>query len=225
MPHLFSNPLAWLIAAFIAITFIGYLYLLLGHFRSRSPDVRLAQRQAEERRLNEGWRIPLISTGTDQSLPSTRSKTLWGGPIILLLLVGFLLEVNDDGNSYLPGILIVSALLAIGLLIFFRGQAIKRQRAGWIVVPARCTDREIRQVATNDFNDQATWLCRLVCEFDHNGQHYRITPIAHRRFSRADECDFPTQEQAQAFLSSKVATDGGCSVRINPNNPLQGELC
>jgi hypothetical protein len=227
MPHFFSNPLTWLISLFILIVAISSVYALLQFFRSRSPAVRLAKQQQKAIRLNEGWRIALIPTGDfNQAPPSSMLLVLLSGPIIILFLVGFELEINDEaGSSYLPGIFMVGSMAALGILIYLRGRGLKRQRARWVVVPARCADLEIRQVSGNDFNDGANWLCRLVCEFDHNGQHYRITPVAHRRFSRADECGFPSQGEAQAFLSSKVATDGTCSVRINPNDPLQGELC
>jgi hypothetical protein len=69
------------------------------------------------------------------------------------------------------------------------------------------------------------WLCRIVCEFDHAGHSYRMTPIVHRKFARVTECDFPSEQEAGDFLRARVSSAGHCQVRVDPTNPLEGELC
>ena len=95
------------------------------------------------------------------------------------------------------------------------------------IIPARCTDREIRKRIGGEENaaKREGWLCRVVCEFDHDGQNYRATPIVRRKFARVAECDFPSVQEAERFLQDRISPVGDCRLRVNPGNPLEAELC
>ena len=229
MAHLSSNEIFWLFVFFIVLMAIASLYSLFAAFRPRSPAELQAERDERERKLNEGWRIPLITIGNggDAGM-ATKLTGLLVGPLIIVFLVGFMFEVADqEGTSYLPGILMISPILAGLLLIGLRAFIAKRRRAGWIAVRARCTDRDIRKTFVGDpsTSRQRGWQCRIVCEFDHAGQNHRITPNVRWKFLLNREADFPLKPDVEEFLDSKISPEGHCQLRVNPKNPLQGELC
>jgi len=226
MLYLTSKEIAWIFVILIVIVVVGYVAGIVAAIRSRSFAASDAGRREEEQRLNDGWRIAFIQTG---ARPATGRivVALLVGPIIVLFLIGALDLTANQSTSYLPGILMVGSLVAGVLLYLAGGLIVRRQRAGWTTVPARCTDQEIRRmiVVSENAAKREAWLCRIVCEFDHAGHSYRMTPIVHRKFARVTECDFPSEQEAGDFLRARVSSAGHCQVRVDPTNPLEGELC
>jgi hypothetical protein len=89
------------------------------------------------------------------------------------------------------------------------------KQGGWVQLTARCIDREIQERHyPGKGNVKIVWECRLLCEFNHDGTEYRVTPeISHI-------AGFQSQDTAQKYLTERIRPDGTSSLWIDPRNPL-----
>jgi hypothetical protein len=110
------------------------------------------------------------------------------------------------------------SLMGIGLAIAFFSFGIKSiwSRRNWKVVRARCLDQEIWKGLSDGPDPGRTWYFNLLCEFQLNGQTFRVTPSYWRTFS--------TKFGVSRFLKRKISPLGWCQLRVNPDNPLQAEI-
>jgi hypothetical protein len=69
-----------------------------------------------------------------------------------------------------------------------------------------------------------TWKWNVECEIDYAGEKYRVFPKV--RWSDEAQADtaFWSEKRARLYLARKMTSDGECKLRINPNNPREGEL-
>ena len=88
-------------------------------------------------------------------------------------------------------------------------------RRGWHVIKAICVDRELRGAYTAKGRGK-TWAFRLICEFDVNEKHYKVTPAYWKTFS--------SEAFLKRFLNRRIASDGACLLHVNLENPLQTEF-
>lgn len=63
------------------------------------------------------------------------------------------------------------------------------------------------------------YQARLLCEFSFRGRMWKCTPtpLPWHMTPRSEE-------SIMTYLNTRISPDGGCSLRINPANPLQAEL-
>jgi hypothetical protein len=90
----------------------------------------------------------------------------------------------------------------------------KLKKQHWIYVQARCLDREVRKISGGD---GINWGARILCEFDHAGARIQSTPTVHWS-------TFRTEAAANKFLDTRISSDGGCTLRVNPQNPKEANL-
>jgi hypothetical protein len=150
------------------------------------------------------------------------------GVLILTFLLGVILLISDQAaiSSYVPGIVLCGSMFGLIAIILVRAKAVKRSRAGWVQVEARCIDHEFRLVPLQggNANMSAGWVGRMVCEFEFGGTRYRTTPAVCWSNLRGREYDFSSERKAQGYFEKRVASDGSCVLRVNPHNPTDGML-
>ncbi|MFW5733543.1 MAG: hypothetical protein ACOCWR_00625 [Oceanidesulfovibrio sp.] len=111
-------------------------------------------------------------------------------------------------------------VMATGLVVMFVSlwHGGRRVRRDWRRVQARVLDKEIYEdIGYADGADSGTtWFFTLLCEFELNGETYRVTPSFWRSFG--------TQSGVRRFLEKVVNRNGLCELWVNPKNPLEAEL-
>ncbi len=112
------------------------------------------------------------------------------------------------------------AVMASGLVVMFVSlwYGGRRARRNWQRVQARVLNKEIYEdVGYADGAEPGkTWFFTLLCEFDLNGETYRVTPSFWRSFA--------TKSGVERFLEKVVNRNGLCELWVNPQNPLETEL-
>jgi hypothetical protein len=98
--------------------------------------------------------------------------------------------------------------------VWLKSRTLKRN---WRVAPARCVDRELQKTRASRLCGGWTWIWRIVCEYEHMGAAYRVTPEVYWS-------SLSSEEAAQRLLAKRIAPDGGCRLRFDPANPLRTEL-
>jgi hypothetical protein len=179
--------------------------------------------------VDDGWRIELVETGVNpDGPPRPRWMAPAAGVLVLTFLVGVALVMSDQAAvaNYVPGIVLCGSMFGLIAIIVVRAHAVKRSRAGWVQVDARCVDHEFRLVPLQggNANLSAGWIGRMVCEFEFGGMRYRTTPAVCWSNLRGREYDFSSERGAQAFFDRHVTTGGSCVLRVNRQNPLEGML-
>lgn len=106
---------------------------------------------------------------------------------------------------------IALAFMPLVSLIWMRH---KTRRQVWVLLEARCIDREIFRVVENNTE---YWQVRTLCEFQCHDSIWRVTPdMEYHRFNSA--------EAAKAFLSEHIGDDNELTLYVNPQNPLHTML-
>jgi len=147
----------------------------------------------------------------------------FGLPAFLLGLV--LAILPEFGQLNLGVALVVGGFLAVLASTFLNAVLAKSKRAAWPVVNARCTERQLQTKKFSNGEGSADgWLWRLVCEINHGGKRYVVSPKVHWTDLGQIDAPFWSKEKAQLFLSQKISPDGECKLRLNPDNPLEAEL-
>lgn len=164
------------------------------------------------------WRISLIPYDD----PSKRHRVARPADIlaplgVLGFIIGVVLAVKRSAHKgeYL-------GVACTGLVVALAGVwwRARREHRGWEIVPAKCTDRELRRVRKSTGgrgHGGWTWVSRIVCELDYNGARIRVTP-------RVFWSSFRTEKAARRFLDRRISPAGDCQLHVNPKNPLQTEL-
>jgi len=166
---------------------------------------------------NSGWRIKLISHAPEGKPMVTGFKN-WADYLCVIAFCGFPVGVGlaiyhkKNGMSPFPGVIIAVVSWVVGLIsLGIRNLLIKRN---WILVQAKCIDTEIKRVMAGK---GPNWEVRILCEFLHDGSTTQCTPTVHWS-------SFRTEEAAKNFLKSRIAADGHCALKVNPDNLLEANL-
>lgn len=170
-------------------------------------------RQYQDAQENANWRIQMISYDD-----TSRPVVVFNG-FALLGAIGFcagVFLILSNRKETDMGLKVVVGSLAFALFgIWFKA---RRQEQGWQVVPGRCVDRELRKVLVSSGHGSSDgWYWRVVCEYEYNGQKYRVTP-------NVQWMNCVSEASALKFIRKRIALDDTCRLRINPNNPLQTKL-
>ena len=88
-------------------------------------------------------------------------------------------------------------------------------QAGWILIDARCIDREIREYEKEPGDITSTWGYRLVCVFSYEGNEYKVTP------EPSHLSGFSSEIQVEKYLNERIQANGSCQLWIDPKNPLR----
>lgn len=159
-----------------------------------------------------------------ESCPITVFLSVTG---VFCTLFGLGFAVYDKGSRYGRWALSVAAggfLLAVVSMLLNAFMARARRRA-WPVVSGRCTERQLeRKLISNDGGPSEGWVWKVVCEVDYGGKHYVVRPKVHWSDLAQGDGPFWKEEKARRFLSQRIAPNGECKLRLNPNNPLEAEL-
>ena len=175
-------------------------------------------RRYQDQQSNLGWRIQFIPY-EDPSKPMIMNQNSIVSfiPVIgaIIFCIGFGTIGYDENKHLLRG----ATIAVTGLLALITGMWFKRrsERGGWDVAPARCLDRELRNVPLAVRGGGSIWVWRVVCEYDWLCVKYRTTPNVHWT-------TFTSKEAAEKFLNQRIAENGMCMLRVNPTKPLQTEL-
>ncbi|HTW95499.1 MAG TPA: hypothetical protein VMD30_11925 [Tepidisphaeraceae bacterium] len=217
---LLNKPLGWFILIFallIGFSLIYQILVALGLASRRHPRWATS---LEASRANAGWRIPLITIDDDGTLiAETNSGTA------LVLSIGALAFIACTacllvGNARLAIELFAAAVVIIVTALILQAIRVRQTLGSWEITPAHCLDLEIRQVViavANRGRPYMGWVCRALCEFQHAGQTYRVTPVG----NGVGEKHFSSEDAAQKFMSAAVGSGGKCQLRVNPDNPRQ----
>ncbi len=180
-------------------------------------EMKNTLRKLQDDLANAGCRLRQISHAPEGK-PVFVGFENWAGYVAAVSIMGFpigcgmAIYLKEHGKSPFPGVYIAVASWAVCLLaLVIKNKLIK---TGWIVVEAKCIDREIREVAAKG---GTTWAVRLLCEFTRDGLTTRCTPTVHWS-------TFTTESAARAFLGTRIDPGGGCTLRINPRNPREANL-
>ena len=213
----------WFVIVFgvlIGSSAIYQILVFLGVLSGQQP--KWAEQLAEER-LNAGWRIALIpidDQGTFRGQQGSVSTLVWS--LAGLSFIGGVVCLLAGKINLAIGMIAATPVIVGGLLIIRRIQ-VKQNLTGWQVSPAQCVDREVRYVvvATRGHGRACLgWMCRAICEFRHEGETFRVTPIVQMRFL-GGEGWFWTEEAAKVFLGRAIDQGGKCELHVNPNNPRE----
>ena len=185
-------------------------------------------RDLQDATLNSGWRIKRIPW-----LPPGKLETVYNTPLtlvmglggavsflvvfggILLMGAGILPQIKHEGSPTRVYLVMGIGLLGLVSMFLSRFVATKQKYSGWIKVQATRQDSEIRLGWIFNGKQRCdSWEYRLQCDFEHQGQHYTVTP------QTMHLTVFKTQEQLEAFLDQRIDSDGSCTLWIDPRNPL-----
>lgn len=176
-------------------------------------------RQFQDKTENEGWRIRMIPYDD----PNKPMMMNWGGIVGMVPIVGGFGFIGALGMlSYNPARFQKPGLILAGVsfvtMLFGVWLKARREHQGWDIVPARCTDRELRKVlVSTDSGSGWTWVWRIMCEYPYLGTLYHVTPQVYWS-------SFASEEAALKFLEERISPTGECTLRINTKNPFQTEL-
>jgi hypothetical protein len=166
---------------------------------------------------NAGWRIKQISHAPDGK-PVVVGFENWAGYVAVFSIIGFpigcgwAIYLKEHNQNPFPGIYIAIASWAVCLVALAIKNKIKKK--DWLLIEAKCLDREVRKVAASK---GVTWASRILCEFEHGGTTVQCTPTVHWS-------TFRSESAAQDFLKSRIDPNGGCTLKVNPRNPREANL-
>jgi hypothetical protein len=172
-------------------------------------------RDFQDKVRDNGWRIkwiPWQEQGRAEYIYNTPLTlfTGFGGAGLFLGSVAYLLFFKQVQWPIL-------AIGLAGLMMIFIGRiyAAFNKQGGWLQLTARCIDREIQERHyPSKRNVKIVWECRLLCEFNHDGTEYRVTP------ETSNIAGFQSQDLIQRYLNDRIRPDGTCKLWIDPGNPL-----
>ncbi len=164
---------------------------------------------AEDASEKSEWRIKPIPFRD----PYAMMETNWGALLGALLFIGGIFA-----GLKVKALFSISAFgLVLALVsILFRGRMVRRN---WKKVLAQCTDKEWKSILGAPGQKggvRKVWTFQLLCEFEMDGQRYKVTP--------GYWSTFISEDRLQKFLDKTISPDGKCQLRVNPENPLQAEL-
>jgi hypothetical protein len=174
-------------------------------------------RKMQDDLVNAGWRIKQISHAPDGK-PVIVGFENWAGYVAVISILGFpigcgmAIYLKEHRQNPFPGIYVATASWALCLAALAIKNRIKK--SNWIYIDARCIDKEIRKVAARKGR---TWASRILCEFEHKGAIVQCTPTVHWS-------TFHSESAAHQFLNSRIDPSGGCTLRVNPENPKEANL-
>ena len=161
-------------------------------------------------------RIQYIPYEKTHKLIKPNPGTLVG---VLLFWGGIFVPPNIKLPGYFrhrPELVIIavclSGLLVIAISLICAGRKTRRH---WRRVRARCLDREIWKEDGDGPDSGKTWNFQTLCEFELDGEAYRVTPGYWSTFA--------TRAGIQRFLNKNIQ-EGMCELHVNPDNPLQTEF-
>jgi hypothetical protein len=232
---------------FIFVVCFGVLVLLVmlaigilnTIFYSSSPPAWMRRLGALGNEMeNAGWRIQMIPY-EDPAHPTKRSWTgvaTWSGmaravPVVGVLgFIGGLALATYNGDHTKDSISkqtiwgLLFAVSSFGAMFGIGWLKKCAESRDWDIAPARCVDRELRRVPMGRFSTgvetggrYSTWVCRILCQYEYQGKSYRVTP-------RISWSTFKSEASAREFLEVRISSEGGCRLRVDPNNPLRTEL-
>lgn len=169
---------------------------------------------------NSGWRIQMIPYDVASQPLTVPSRGLLAiVPILGMFgfLIGIGLAVYDRSRFAGRGVLIAVSSWLIAWVVAWANQR-WGDRPLWDVAQGRCVDRELRKVLLSAHGGgRWGWAMRIVSEYEYLGIRYRVTPEI------CPDC-FGSEQEARAFLDQRISPSGGCTLRVNPKNPLQTGL-
>jgi len=187
-----------------------------GHQGKVERDMRLRLTEMwSQLTRSRGWRISLVPCGKPSRPPSALAFALqWAGMVALIAVIAGpvqLIRTGDPRYMILFGCGTVAAILTS--LLWTRAR-----KRGWLYVKATCVDREIQRREYNGPSEGRSygWEFRLLCRFKLNGHEYTVTPYY--------GSNFWSERRIGTFLSKAIGPDGGCVLRVNPENPLEADF-
>jgi hypothetical protein len=183
----------------VGVMMVGYIFILLVKLGDKTPKPMMA-----ERSRTAFWLSAL------------------GVPVFILgMALGFL--SSDHENLGLA--LAVGGLLTMCASVSLNAVLAKSKRAAWPKVPARCTERQLqkRKYATEGGSTDG-WVWRVVCEIDYGGKTQVVSPKVHWSDGGQADTPFWSEKKAQQFIAQRISPQGGCKLRVNPQNPVEAEL-
>lgn len=110
---------------------------------------------------------------------------------------------------------IIIPVLGIVILLLGRRVAARDKYRAWFSAQGTCIDSEVALVnAGGGARSKPMYHFRVLCKFFWHGKEYTVTPCS------ALMSGFFSEAAAQAYLKEKIAGDGSCTIRFNPENPL-----
>lgn len=179
-------------------------------------------RNLQDKLRNEGWRIEYIPWQEDG-----KPEYVFNSPTTYIMIIiglacffGGIVLMGNQTVSIPVGIgIIIAGLLVLLASRFAAGYIMYR---GFIQVQATCIDREVREIEDPESKSSLTrityWYPRILCEYDYEGQTYRVTPVIAKTIASNNE------ESVNGFLDARIGPDKRCTLWINPKNPLQTVL-
>ena len=177
-------------------------------------------RKLQDQLRNAGWRIQHIPWQPEGKLEVYNP----GDPFTWLLIVagcaaffGGVPLLSRSIVSTPSGIgIMIGGILLLLLSRFTTGYTLYRK---YIRVDATCIDREIREYedpeSSGSLIKNTFWTPRLLCQYNHNGQTFTVTPIIVKMIA------FGSEEAVNNFLADRIDDDRHCTLWINPDAPLQ----
>ena len=150
-----------------------------------------------------------------------------GGIVLLLSFLGIMVFLLGLALAVCNNQVVGLALAGVGFAaccgsILHNSARAKALRAKWPVVNARCTDRQLLKKTDHEDGDFRLW--QLVCEVNVDGKQYLIYPKVRWNDATQSETPFRDEKKAKQFIEQTFPADGQCKLRVNPVNPLEGEL-
>ena len=170
-------------------------------------------RNIQDRSINSGWRIEMISHAP-KDMPIIIGFENWAGCLAVISAIGFvvgcIMEIKDQDSL---GIYIVFGSFSVCL--FALGMKIFLTKKDWIFVRAKCLDREVTRVRSR--NGGSSYGSRVLCEFNYNNVSIQCTPVVHWTTQTCED-------DAHELLNSRIDPDGECILKANPNNFKEANL-
>lgn len=174
-------------------------------------------RQMQDAQRDRGWRIEWIPWQEDgkpeyvHNTPLSRAAGCGGVLLFFASIAAFAMK-KAPAWSLAVGICGGAAIVLLG-----RAYAAWHRRRGWFPVTATCLDRQVRDFWARSEPGQRrkVYEFRLLCEYEHQGTVYQVTPEYRRLFS------FRSLDSALNYLRKHIDDDGNCTLWVNPENPLQ----
>lgn len=161
-------------------------------------------REFQDGMQNHGWRIKMIPHD-DPSRPMRNPSNPLATILFFVFVVAIVLMFTKKKESY--GVI---AIVAFAMMCFSMLAGGILRRIGWKRVRAVCLDKEIGNIGRTE------WELRLRCRFELDGKPYTVTPTFLSSYG--------SEKEVEDFLRTFIASDGTCTLSVNPRNPLQAEI-
>ncbi len=173
------------------------------------------RRPRHDTALDQGWRIQWIDhEDRSPGLPPEQERR-WGVLLAAgLFLIAIVLAISIDTRF------LWLALLSFVAMLASLGWAARKKRVHWLIVRARCIDRELRKTHSHQ---GVAWCWRWLCAFDVAGTSYRATPSYWLTFGST--WPFGTgKARAERFGRKVVSASDEIDLWVDPDNPLRCEV-